>query len=493
MTAPLLASFAPAKKEQLRARLAFDGPTGSGKTWTMLDWATHLAAFERAKGGAGRIAVIDTERKSASLYADHFSFEVMNWPPPYDPRVLTKVIRETVDLGFDVIIVDSLTHFWKGEGGTLEIVDGVAARSQSGNSFTAWSVGTPAIRGLVDTILAADAHVLVSMRSKMEYVLEDNGRGQKVPRKVGLAPEMRGDIEYEFTVVVSMDLDHRGVVGKTRCDLLDGMVIAPGPAATEDAAVLFASWLNSGEAAVDYATPAQLEAFRRWLNSMTGQDRKTLRAEWPLGVPSLDAPGFTVDHVVHLAEAVTRITGQAPTPAIATALAGGDLEDEPDDLDEPGPDPTAPEPPAPDDDAPTGDALPLEDDLDGDPEPPPAADVPPEPAPADEGAAAPDGGAQAPDAAPGDSAASPQPVADPPAPTELVPDEVDPADAAALRLEAVIADVGRLTPRQINDQLAARDAALSGNVHTLSARLVSLLLADEGIDIAQVKVREHLK
>lgn len=226
--------FAPATKEQLKARLALAGPTGAGKTWTALEWATVLG---------DRIAVIDTERNSASLYADHFTFDTMDMAPPYDPKRCADAIIAAQANGYDVAVIDSLSHFWQGEGGTLDIVDAAASRAYGGNRYAGWAVGTPALRFLVDTMLAADMHLVVTMRSKMDYVEAQDGNRKKYER-VGMAPVMRDGIEYEFTILGDIDLEHRIVISKSRCDELADQVVQPGHAA--DAAKQFKAWLESG-------------------------------------------------------------------------------------------------------------------------------------------------------------------------------------------------------------------------------------------------------
>jgi len=107
-------TFAPATRSEAKARVALVGPTGAGKTWTALEWATVLA-----KGG--RIAVIDTENGSASLYSDQYKFDTASWPPPYTPLKLVNALEHAAS-EYDVIVIDSLTHFWQGQGGVLEIV-----------------------------------------------------------------------------------------------------------------------------------------------------------------------------------------------------------------------------------------------------------------------------------------------------------------------------------------------------------------------------------
>lgn len=234
--------FAPATKRSAKARITFDGPSGSGKTWTSLEWATVLA------GPDGRIALVDTERGSASLYADRFSFDVIEVRPPYDPRRLIELVQQAEGAGYDVLVIDSLTHFWNGEGGTLDIVDEAATRTR-GNTFAAWKEGTPIQRAMIDTLVGADLHVITTMRSKQEYVLEEGRNGKQIPRRVGMAPEQRTGMEYEFTLVGDIDLNHVTVFSKSRCDLLADAVVKPGD--TQDAAERFQAWLFDGARVAD--------------------------------------------------------------------------------------------------------------------------------------------------------------------------------------------------------------------------------------------------
>lgn len=231
-------SFQKATKAQLKARLAIDGPTGSGKTWTSLEIAKTLA------GDDGRVVLIDSERGSGALYSDEWDYDYFRFEPPYEPARLVEVVRAAEAQGYSVIVVDSLSHFWEGEGGTLDIVDAAAQRAH-GNSFAGWKVGTPALRNLVDTLLGLDAHLIVTMRSKMEYVLAEDERGRQVPKKIGMAPVMRAGIEYEFQLVGDMDLEHRVIITKSRCKVLADQVIQPNRAS--DLADTFAKWLGSGE------------------------------------------------------------------------------------------------------------------------------------------------------------------------------------------------------------------------------------------------------
>ena len=247
-----MSMFQKAQKQQLKARVAFVGPTGSGKTWTALEWARTLV------GPDGRIAVVDTENNSAAYYSDRFDFDVCPVGEPYEPHRLTTIIREAAKEGYDAVVVDSLSHFWEGEGGVLDIADNAGQRSGGGNSFAGWKVATPQLRNLIDVLRSVDMHVIVTMRSKMEWVLdqvERNGRTVSVPRKVGMAPVMRQGVDYEFTVVIDMNLEHEGAVTKSRCSDIADVIMRPHRAG--ETAETFGRWLNSGE---KLATRDQLDA-----------------------------------------------------------------------------------------------------------------------------------------------------------------------------------------------------------------------------------------
>lgn len=213
-------AFHRATKSQAKLRMALMGPSGSGKTYTALSVA----------GALGRIAVIDTEHGSASKYGDRFAFDVLELSD-YHPQQYIDAIHAAGEAqadgssAYDVLIVDSLSHAWSGAGGVLEIVDRAAKRSDSKNTFAAWRDATPLHNQLVEALLAAPLHLIVTMRSKTEYVLERDERGKMTPRKVGLAPVQREGMEYEFDVVAEMDMTNTLMVTKTRIPKLTGKVI----------------------------------------------------------------------------------------------------------------------------------------------------------------------------------------------------------------------------------------------------------------------------
>jgi hypothetical protein len=230
-------TFTPATKEASKARIALAGPSGSGKTYTALITARALAT-------GGKVAVIDTERESASLYADEFAFDTLNMHA-YDPRDLVGALAAAGAAGYAVVVVDSLSHFWMGQGGMLEQVDHAAKRSYGGNSFGGWKEARPMERQMIDALLAYPGHVIVTMRTKSEWVVQENDRGRKEPKKIGTKPEQRDGIEYEFTIVADMDLEHTLVVSKSRAKPIADAVIR-NPDEKFGESVL--EWLGNGKA-----------------------------------------------------------------------------------------------------------------------------------------------------------------------------------------------------------------------------------------------------
>ena len=218
--------FRQATRQQSKLRMTIDGPAGAGKTFTLLRFAHALAAT-----GNGKIAFIDTERGSASKYVGNapdgikWAFDVVELTT-FSPESYTSNILEAGRLGYCVLVIDSLSHAWEGKDGALEIKDRVG-----GNQWTAWRSVTPIHNRMIDAILQSPCHVMTSMRSRMEYVQEQDEHGKTVIRKVGMAPVQRPGMEYEFDVVCNIDWEHILTVSKSRCsEIADLKVEKPGPA-----------------------------------------------------------------------------------------------------------------------------------------------------------------------------------------------------------------------------------------------------------------------
>lgn len=225
----------PAVKRKSKLRLALTGITYSGKTYSALMLAHAMS---------DKVFVIDTESGSASLYADDFPpYQVLELTPPYSPDRYVEAIKALENAGAEVIIIDSLSHGWAGAGGCLSMVDTIANSSSAKNSYTAWGKVTPKQDALIHAIMTSKAHVITTMRSKMKYeTVTDNGKTK--PVKIGVGPVQRENIEYEFTTVLDLDVNHHYTCTKDRSGLFNNSDM-PEPL-TADMGAKLIDWLNKG-------------------------------------------------------------------------------------------------------------------------------------------------------------------------------------------------------------------------------------------------------
>jgi hypothetical protein len=245
--------FKKATKEQAYLRLALEGPAGFGKTFTMLRVGIALA-------GDKRMALIDTEAGSASKYADLFDFDHVRIDPPFNPDRLTELIGEAVGEGYGAVGIDSLSHFWTGSGGLLEIVDEIARTKHRGDSHAAWREGDRFQQRLVDSILRSPIHVIGAMRTKKDYVREEyeqDGKKKTRIRYAGAKTIQRDEFDYEFDLIGRFDQPAVMAVIKSRAHVIppETVYVEPG----EEFAEILSAWLQEG---TPIANRDELEAFR---------------------------------------------------------------------------------------------------------------------------------------------------------------------------------------------------------------------------------------
>lgn len=222
--------FKKATRKQAKLRLMVNAPSGSGKTYS---------ALLLAQGIGGRVALLDTENDSASLYANEFEFDTVSLRPPFSPERFVEVIHAAEKEGYDILVIDSATHEWTGSGGCLDINEHYAKTKFRGNTWSAWSDTTPRHRLFIDAILQSTMHIIVTTRAKTETAQE----GKNI-LKLGLKPEQRDGFEYEFTVALDIvHSNHAAVPTKDRTGLFskDGAII------TAQTGEMLLEWLNSGQ------------------------------------------------------------------------------------------------------------------------------------------------------------------------------------------------------------------------------------------------------
>jgi len=243
--------FKKAKREQVRMKIGMSGPSGSGKTMSSLRLAYGITKAEFPDLSESevwdKICLIDTENGSGSLYVGTQvgsmkigEYNTIDLVPPFSPDNFTDAIHMAEDHGINVIIIDSLSHAWAGQGGALDQQGAIAARS--GNSYTAWRTITPQHNKLVDAMLQSRCHVIANMRAKMEYQQTKNENGKSQVKAIGMGVIMRDGIEYEFTTAFMLDYEHIANATKDRTGMFDGKYFM----IDENTGKQMYQWLSSG-------------------------------------------------------------------------------------------------------------------------------------------------------------------------------------------------------------------------------------------------------
>ncbi len=199
-----------ASRKNAKIKMALQSPSGSGKTYGAL-----LIAFGLTNDWT-KIAVIDTENHSSELYAHLGNYKVLHLQAPFSPERYIEAIKVCEKAGIEVIIIDSISHEWEGIGGILEVHG-----NMTGNSYTNWSKLTPRHNSFVQHILQSPAHIIGTIRSKQEYVLSEKN-GKQVPEKVGMKGVTREGMDYEFTLVLELDMKNNATATKDRTSLFAG-------------------------------------------------------------------------------------------------------------------------------------------------------------------------------------------------------------------------------------------------------------------------------
>ncbi len=195
------------QRKESKMKLCLQGPSGSGKTYSALLMAYGIC------NDWNKITVIDTENHSADLYSHLGSYNVLDLSAPYSPERYIEAITLCEQAGSEVIIIDSMSAEWEGTGGILEIHS-----TMPDNSFTNWSRITPRHNYFVQKIIQSESHIITTVRTKQDYVLNEKN-GKNVPEKVGLKSITREGMDYEFTVVLDIDIKHNAICSKDRTGL----------------------------------------------------------------------------------------------------------------------------------------------------------------------------------------------------------------------------------------------------------------------------------
>lgn len=334
--------FEKAVREKFKLKIALFGASGAGKTYGALQMASRIIKKE----GGGKIAFLDSEGRSSRIYGELFDFYAMDLFRDYNPDLFIAAIQDAQDFGYSVLIIDSLSPAWNRKGGILEIVD---SSKLGNNKISGWLKGRPAQDALVDAIVRANIHIIITTRAKTEWVAEEKKGGISF-KKNGVGMIQSGELEHELQATFLMDMDHHFNVSKSRCmeinaqggkfdncdmltDILHKWSIAgeggfhsplPEWVTTKNIDSLFATWRKEGLsddkilAHVNVASKYDLEQWRKY---PTGQDASNIiktsltkamknlpaaTAKTPPAPPVKEKPG---------AASIPPITPETPKPA----------------------------------------------------------------------------------------------------------------------------------------------------------------------------------
>jgi len=246
------------KRQRAKMRLGIQGPSGSGKTYSALLLANGLSP------NWVNTCVIDTENGSANLYANLGGYQVLRLEKPFTPERYIEAIEACEKAGMEVIIIDSITHEWEGSGGILETHGNMA-----GNSFTNWNKLTPRHNAFVQKILQSSCHVIATIRTKQDYVLNQKD-GKYVPEKVGLKGVTREGMDYEFTIMFDLDIKHMVSCSKDRTGLF---MDKPSFIISQGTGKRILKWCSAG---------VDLEAIKKEIkNAQTVDDLREILLKYP--------------------------------------------------------------------------------------------------------------------------------------------------------------------------------------------------------------------
>ncbi len=221
-----------ATRKQVKLRLGLSAVSGGGKTMSAL-----LLAYGMTNDWS-KIAVIDTENGSASLYSHLGDFNTIDLEAPFSPERYIESIKMCEEAGMEVIIIDSITHEWDGKGGCLDIQNAMGGRYQD------WAKVTPRHDAFINTLLQSKCHIISSVRRKQDYEMTKDSNGKTKVEKAGLKEITREGFEYELTLNLNIEINHQATASKDRTGLF---MDQPPFVITPETGKKLIEWCNSGE------------------------------------------------------------------------------------------------------------------------------------------------------------------------------------------------------------------------------------------------------
>lgn len=263
--------FKAATREAIGLIIGLAGGTGSGKTYTAMRLATGMSAGKR-------FAVIDTEAGRAKHYADAFQFDHGDLKPPFRPQAYAEAIHAADAADYPVIVVDSMSHEWAGEGGILDWqeaeLDRMAGddwKKRDACRMAAWIKPKMDHKKMVQRLLQVRAHLILCFRAeeKVEMVKGDDGKMKIVPKKTltgldGWVPICEKSLPYELTASFLLLASEPGIPHPIKLEQQHRDLFPPRPI-DEAAGIRLAEWAAGGTARP--AAPSLVDRYARCATS----------------------------------------------------------------------------------------------------------------------------------------------------------------------------------------------------------------------------------
>lgn len=237
-----MASFVvkKAKREKIFTKIALMAPSGGGKTYSSLRLATGMAEeIKKETNKDAKILMINTEQSRGQYYANEFDYDIIDMEAPHNPERYVEAINFAVEQGYDILIIDSSSHEWEGEGGCLDL------HKQAGGTYQSWGKVTPRHDRFIQAIADSPIHIIATMRGKDQYEMSKDDRGKASVTKLGVGAKQRDGFEYEFTVTFL--LDQKTNIAEQQKDNTHIFSGKSGVILSEEYGRKIIQWANSGE------------------------------------------------------------------------------------------------------------------------------------------------------------------------------------------------------------------------------------------------------
>lgn len=229
-----------AKRSKIFVKTAFIAPSGGGKTYSSLRFATGMAAeIKKETGKEARILMANTEADRGYYYANEFDYDIVDINAPHNPEKYIDLINFAVDEGYDILIIDSTSHEWEGKGGCLEL------QQQAGGTYQSWGKITPRHNKFIEAIANSPIHIIATMRGKDQYEIEKSESGKTSVKKLGVGAKQRDGFEYDFTCTFTIDQSTN--MATSQKDNTHIFEDDPETLITEEHGEKIIKWANSGE------------------------------------------------------------------------------------------------------------------------------------------------------------------------------------------------------------------------------------------------------